>query len=194
MAEGIGVETLGRLQPLGGCTCDAGDGFSGLTWGPTFRSKFADGRSAPLLCAQIGPLMPGPGESKSEVSDIFLHCHVRIVELVAGTEGESLFLPGEPWFAADDRAQEISLASLICSAEATEPFINYCRAEARALLTAWAHVVHALAHQLKRERTMDGTAIDMCIARAVAAKSAEDERQRRLDWQRRCESAARYRS
>jgi hypothetical protein len=39
---------------------------------------------------------------------------VRKPELVAGSVGESMFL-GSAWNAADDRAQEVSLASLICS-------------------------------------------------------------------------------
>jgi hypothetical protein len=119
----------GRLigQPLGGMTCDAGNGFSGLCWGPTFQSKFVGGRPAPSLCAQIGPLMPGPGESRADTADIFLHVHNRCTELVAGSVGEALFLPGSPWNAADDRAQERALASLICSSpESIEAFIGLC--------------------------------------------------------------------
>ena len=84
---------VGRLldQPLGGVTCDAGDGFSGLTWGPTFQSKFTNSPSAPSLCSRIGPLMPRPGESRADTADIFLHVHNRCTELVAGSVGEELF-------------------------------------------------------------------------------------------------------
>ncbi len=135
---------VGRLlgQPLGGVTCDPGDGFSGLTWGPKFKSRFAGGRSASSLCAQIGPLMPGPGESRDGICDIVLHCHTRIVELCAGSVGEALFLPGSPWDAADDRAQEIALASLVASSpEAAEAFIAFCAVEAAALLRPREHIV-----------------------------------------------------
>jgi hypothetical protein len=58
--------------------------------------------------------VPSDGESRLDVADVFLHCHVRIVELVAGSVGEALFL-GEAWDAHDDRAQETALGSLICS-------------------------------------------------------------------------------
>jgi hypothetical protein len=55
--------------------------------------------------------MPGPGESRADVADIYLHAFSRVTELVAGTEGERLFLLGEPWFAADDERQAIAYAS-----------------------------------------------------------------------------------
>src|SRR5450755_956164 len=109
----------GRLlgSPLGGVTCDAGPDYSGLCWGPSYvrRSKFAESEELPSLCAQIGPLMPGPGDNRADVADIYLHVHTRVIELVAGSVGEALFLDCPPWNAADDRAQERALASLICS-------------------------------------------------------------------------------
>src|SRR6267378_3773054 len=54
-------------SPLGGVSIEPADsdGHSGLCWGPKFRSKFAGGPDEPTLCAQIGPLMPGPGESRA---------------------------------------------------------------------------------------------------------------------------------
>src|SRR5260370_42444400 len=64
-------------------------------------------------CEQIAPLMPQPGESRADVADIFLHVHNRLVEIVAGTEGERLFLPGKPWFATDDERQAVAYGSLI---------------------------------------------------------------------------------
>src|SRR5258708_37956059 len=83
---------VGRLlgQPVGGVTCDAGDGFSGRCWGPAFVSRFVSGTSASSLCVQIGRLMPGPGESRGDAANIFLHVHNRCTELVAGSVGESL--------------------------------------------------------------------------------------------------------
>lgn len=185
---------VGRLlgQPLGGITCDAGDGFSGRCWGPEFESRFAGGPSASSLCAQIGPMMPGPGESRADTADIFLHVHNRCTELVAGSVGESLFL-GSAWQATDDRAQERALASLIASApEAIEAFIGFCRAEAAALLRPREHIVRALTAALLIRRTMTGAEVDEVIAAAIAAKAAADERQRRLDWKRIEQSAASF--
>ena len=42
----------------------------------------------------------------------------------------------------------------------------------------------ALPAQHERERTLDGAAIDLCIAQAIAASAAADECQRRADWAR----------
>jgi len=59
--------TIGRhWSELGGVTCQPGDGFSGLTWGPQYNrhAKFAENDEAPSLCEKIGPLMPAIGESR----------------------------------------------------------------------------------------------------------------------------------
>jgi hypothetical protein len=183
-----------RWSNLGGMTCEAGDGFSGRCWGPEFESKFAnENDSAPSLCQQIERLMPQPGESRADVADIFLHVHNRVVELVAGTEGERLFLPGEPWFAADDERQAFAYASLVTSSpESAAAFIEFARIECINLLIVSTHIVRALAAQLQRERTMDAAAIDSCIEQAVAAKLIDDEKRRRRDWQQRQASAARF--
>jgi hypothetical protein len=186
---------VGRFlgQPLGGCTCDEGDGFSGRCWGPTFQSKFAGGPSAPSLCAQIAPLMPFPGESRADVADIFAHCHVRTVELTAGSVGESLFLPGEPWQAADDRAQELALASLIASSsEAVEAFVDFCAVEAAAILRPLEYIIRALTAELLVRRTMNAEQIDAVIAAAVAREALTIEQARRADMRRATESAARF--
>jgi hypothetical protein len=178
---------------LGGMTCVAGEGFSGRVWGPEFESRFASGgESAPSLCAKIARLMPKPGEPRGDAADVYEHAFTRVTELVAGAEGERLFLPGEPpWFADDDERQALAFACLITSSPpATVALVDACRVEARELLRRHEYVVRALAAQLRRERTMDGAAIDLCIARAVAAKAADDERQRRSDWARVCANAA----
>src|ERR1700681_2253010 len=102
--------------------------------------------------------MPGPGEPRSDVADIFAHCHLRVIELCAGSVAEALFLPGEPWPADSDRAQERALASLISSSpESIESFIDFCVAEAAALLRPQEHIVHALTKELLIRRTMTGT-------------------------------------
>jgi hypothetical protein len=182
-----------RWSDLGGMTAVAGDGFSGRCWGPQFESRFAnDDDRTPSLCAKIARLMPQPGESRAEVADIFLHVHNRVVELVAGTEGERMFCDGEPWFAADDERQAFALASLVTSSPAAAvAFIEFARIEAISLLTASAHIVRALAAELRIKRTMDGATIDRCIEQAVTTKAAEIEARRRRDWRERAASAAR---
>jgi hypothetical protein len=183
-----------RWSALGGMTCVAGDGFAGRCWGPKFEAKFADEPdSSPSICELIAPLMPLPGESRADVADVFLHVHNQVVELVAGTEGERLFCDGEPWFAADDERQAFGYASLITSSpESAAAFIEFARVEAISLLTSSAHIVRALADELRIKRTMDGRAIDLCIERAVAARCLEIEHQRRDDWKERQRNAAAF--
>jgi hypothetical protein len=50
--------------------------------------------------------------------------------------------------------------------------------------------VRALALQLQRARTMDAAAIDACIEGAVAQKTLDEERARRIEWARVQQSAA----
>jgi hypothetical protein len=101
-----------------------------------------------------------------------MRLHVRIVELVAGSVAEALFLPGEPWPADSDRAQERALASLICtSPESIDAFIKFCMTEAAALLRPREHIVRALTAELLVRRTVSGDQVDTIIMQAVAAKA-----------------------
>jgi hypothetical protein len=141
----------------------------------------------------IGPAMPGPGEPRANTADIYPHVHTRVAELTAGSVAEALFLPGEPWPADSDRAEERALASLIrTSPESIEAFIKFCRTEAAALLRPREHIARALTKELLRRRTMTGDEVDTVISATVAAKPIEDERQRRADWTRRCANAATF--
>jgi hypothetical protein len=179
-------------EAIGGVTIVAANGYGGLCWGPRYvdRAKFCDDE-VPELCSQIAQFMPGPGESRANVADIvFLHCYNRCVELVAGTQGERLFLDGEPWFAADDERQAVAYASLITSSPASAAaFIAACRIESAALLMASALIVHALAAELVQRRTMNGAEVDAVIESAVAAKALADEIERRCDWKAAVENA-----
>jgi len=188
----IAARLLGN--ELGGVTAQASTGLSGLCWGPNYFSRFAESDGdAPSLCEKLGPLMPGPGESRADCADVTQHCHTRVVELCAGSVAEELFLDGPPWDAVDDRKQEKALASLVASSPAAvEAFISFCAIEATALIETNAHLVNALAEALRIRRTMTGAEVDEVIAAVVAAKSIEDEHQRRADWKRIEESAASF--
>jgi hypothetical protein len=144
---------------IGGVTCDPGADFGGLMWGPAHdrRAKF----DATTLCAIIEPTMPKPGEPRAPAADVYMQVHTRVIEMAAGSEAERLFLPGEPWPACSDRAQERALASLICSSpESIEAFIGFCRADAAALLRPREHIVRALTQELLVRRTMSSAEID----------------------------------
>ena len=169
---------------IGGVTCDPGADFAGLMWGPAHdRNAKFQSQDAASICAIIEPTMPAPGELRAAAADVYLQVHTRVIEMVAGSVAEAMFLPGEPWPAESDRSQERALASLICSSpESIETFIGFCRAEATALLRPREYIARALTKELLSRRTMTGTQVDEAIAAAVAAKSVEDERQRRAAW------------
>jgi hypothetical protein len=176
--------TVGRLlgQPLGGVTIVETDRYGGLTWGPTYQSRFTPGPPVSSLTERIVPLLPRLGENRECISEIVLHCHNRVVELCAGSCGEQLFL-GSAWDAVDDRKQERALASLVAgSPDAIEAFIAFARCEAMHLLRAHEHVVVALTNELLIKRTLDGGEIDQIIRDAVAAKAQSDEHARRIAW------------
>jgi hypothetical protein len=195
-----GHATIGRLlhaMPLGGCTAEPGEDYSGLCWGALYdrRLKFSEAQveAVPNLCRQLAGEIPAIGESRAEWADVYLHCFHQIVELCAGTEAERLFVDGEPWFAVDDEAKAFQYASLITSSpEAAEALIAACRAEAAALLKAQSHIIRAIAGELRTKRTLDGAMIDSVIETAVAARCIEAERQRRANWRERQRNATQF--
>jgi hypothetical protein len=195
-----GHATIGRFlhaTPLGGCTAEPGEDYSGLCWGALYdrRLKFSEAQAeaVPNLCRQLSGEIPATGESRAEWADVYLHCFHQIVELCAGTEAERLFVDGEPLFAVDDEAKAFQYASLITSSpEAAEAMIAACRAESAALLKAQSHIICAIACELRTKRTLDGAMIDSVIEAAVAAHGLDIERGRRVEWQTRQRNAAEF--
>jgi hypothetical protein len=184
---------VGRVlgSELGGVTIIPSETYGGLTWGPNhFKSGFDsaaddDDIVVPDLAEKISALMPGPGESRSGVVDIFTHVHIRVVELCAGTASESLLLPDEaPWVAHSDIRKSRALARLICTSElAIDCYLSFGIAEAKALIEQHRAAVLAIAEALMVHRTLDAEQIDTIIASAP-------ERARRADWARVMENAA----
>jgi hypothetical protein len=87
-----------------------------------------------------------------------------------------------------------SLSGTIKTGGSSYPFRLLCYQEALAIIERTKPVVLALARALidHPQRTLDGSEIDAIIGAAIAAQSIEEETNRRLDWQRRCESAASF--
>jgi hypothetical protein len=185
-----------RAEPIGGVTCDPLEGFEGLCWPAGYEPKDTSVRNTgqvPKLCSKIRGVMPRAGEGRESAAVMYLHCYNRVSELVAGTEAERIFVPGEPWPQEDDDKQAFAYASLVTSSPAsTAAFIAACRVEAAALLVAWEYVVHALAIELRIVRRMDGAAVDVVIQRAVAEKVLAIEKARRSEWQRTVENGGNF--
>jgi hypothetical protein len=94
---------IGRVlgEEVGRVTIVPSEIASGLTWGPIGNSsRLSSVDEKPDLCAQIAGLMPAFGEPRVNAAEIFAHCHVRVVDLCAGTAAETLLHPdNEPWIA-----------------------------------------------------------------------------------------------
>jgi hypothetical protein len=173
---------------IGGATVDPVDGYSGLVWGIRHCEGFGDAATdVPIFCTKLIPLEERTGDT----ADIIR----RVVEVSAGSVGESLLLEGPPWPASHDRAQEFHYASLLCtSTESIKAFVRFCEAQARDLLTPYLAIVTELANVLRARRTLSGEEVDQVIAAALASASVEQEHRRRADWRERVERAATFRA
>jgi hypothetical protein len=180
---------------LGGATVDASHGFAGMTFGPRFISALAQTDDSSLAFSdKVRAYMPQPGEDRDETAILLLHTFHHIIELVAGSVGEEMLLPGAPMLAGDDLRQEVIYASLFTnSPEACEAFIGLARTMARDLLTPHKEVIRALADALQVKRTMTGQEIDIEIASALARQSLAAEHARRAAWRQIEQNAASFR-
>jgi hypothetical protein len=92
---------------IAGTTVVEGPGYTGLTWGPestrALRGKTAhdDGGNdafdsvAVQVATNISRYMPGPGESRADVTDIFSSVQARIIGLMGG--GAATNKPTRHW-------------------------------------------------------------------------------------------------
>ena len=142
----------------------------------------------------LQPMMPEPGHDRVAKADVFQSVLDACTELMAGEVGEGMFFD-EPCFASDDRRQAIELASLVCrSPEAIEQFLAFCERQAFDLLSEHATVMMSMQIIPRMQRTMSGSALDDAIASVLAHQALARECLRRKDWQRRMESAGKFRA
>jgi hypothetical protein len=192
-----GLVLLGA-DSLGGATICPSATYGGRTWGKLNNSAELGSTSAedvPVdLCDRLRMFMPASGEPISDASEIHAHVRGRVVDLLSGSEGERLLCAdGPPWHAESDLAQARRLAGIICcSAETVELFLAFCRAEASNLVAKHCTSIQAVAAALIEHRTLTGGQIVAVVAKSIAHEAMIAKQQRRLDWQRRCESAARF--
>ena len=110
------------------------------------------------LCRQLVPLVPDNG-SRAAIAVELQHAGDQIISLLAGVEAERLFT-AEPLPNRHDLEEARQIAGLICRSQTSvDSYINFCRAEATALLTDNAAAVVAVAAALFRYRTLTGTQI-----------------------------------
>jgi hypothetical protein len=172
-------------------------GYGGLVSGNADRSSLLLPDRVVDLCTQIKPLMPQIGEPRTDIAEFVAHAHHRTVELLSGSESERLFHTSDPPLqAAHDLDEARAFAGIICSSPASiNAFIDFARAEARAILEDHRHIVFALARALVDYRTLDGSdLISQIIADSISANAIAIERKRQVDWQGVVENAARFKT
>jgi hypothetical protein len=182
-----GHVVVGRAlgEEVGGVTIIPGPDFGGLTWGPKGNSsRLSSLDEKPDICAQIAASMPAFGEPRVNAAEIFTFCHVRVVDLCAGTAAETILHPAcAPWIAHSDIREARKIASMVCTSEAAiDAYLGFGLAEAKALIEQHRAAVLAIAEALMILRTLDADQIDTIIASAP-------ERARRADWAKVVENA-----
>jgi hypothetical protein len=135
---------------------------------------------------------PAIGEIRIAYAEGVLRAQILCTELVAGTLAEEITLSDVPLLSAKHDVDEAFALAAIASL-APGPFLDLCRAEARAIIAANVDVVRALADALVKQGELDGGEVDTIIASTIARRQLEAEHARRRDWQQRMESAAAFR-
>jgi hypothetical protein len=140
------------------------------------------------------PLWPGLGEDRADVAEFFVHAHQKVVELVAGGQGELVLFPdAEPMHAIDDDRQASLYAGLVCCTPGSvTAFLDFARQEAKAILQEHRSALVALTDALVRKRTMTGAEINQVVAEALALEDLTAEKARRLRWQQCLANAATF--
>ena len=146
------------------------------------------------ICERLEKLTPELGCARVESSEYYIRAQNNITELVAAECAELILHPDLPALGAvHDFVEADAFARVAVAAQpAVTSLVEYCRAEATALLTANIDIVNALVEALIESGTLSGAQIDEIISREMAMRSIRLERQRRDDWQRREQSAARF--
>jgi len=179
--------------PVAFATIVPTDGYGGMVSANADRSFLATPDHVADLCAKVRPLMPQVGQPRIDAAEFYTHAHFRIIVLLAGTESERLFHTADPPLQANHDLEEAKVfAAIICSPAAVPAFIEFGKAEARAILDDHRHIALALARALVANRTLDGDQIDSVISDAVFAKAIDNEHLRRAEWQRTIANSGTY--
>jgi hypothetical protein len=146
------------------------------------------------ICERLERLTPEIGSSRVESSEYYQRCQNNIIELVAAEEAEFLLHPDLPSLGAvQDFTEAEGFARVAVAAQpAVRALIEYCKAEARALLEQNIDIVEALVEALVAKGTLYTDEIDAIISAGMTARSATMERNRRADWRQRERNAAEF--
>jgi hypothetical protein len=191
---------------VSGSTVAEGPGYSGMTWGPeSLRAKRGKAACddagndafdsvAVQVAENISQYMPGPGETRDGVHDIFSTVQGRVIGMMGGGAAEMAILgDSPPRFIESDVYSANAIAGIVCRTDASRAaFIEHCYQEALAIIEENKPVVLALAQALidHPERTLTAAEIDAVIAQTLACQALAAEQARRAAWRQVTERVA----
>jgi hypothetical protein len=129
-------------------------------------------------------MAPEPGSGRVADGEM-LRAQCLVIERIAGEVAELILHPDCPSLGAN-------MIRSVAASPAFAELLKYCEAEAEALIRANIEIVHALVEALIERGILTGEEIDTIIAQTISTQSVIEKRQRRADWQRTAESAARF--
>jgi hypothetical protein len=146
------------------------------------------------ICERLERLTPVLGSGRVESSEYYIRSQNNVIALVAGSCAELLLHPELPSLGANHDATEAAAFARIAVAAspAVSALVEYCRAEATALLTANRDIVETLVAALIDHGELSGERVDEIIADCVTARSVKREQERRADWKLRQDNASEF--
>jgi hypothetical protein len=151
--------------PVAGATIEFIDGHHGLTWATD--GPLQAGETVDAICRQLTPLMSAIGD-RADIATELLQAADQVISLLAGVEAERLFCAELMPNTEHDEIDARQIAALICRSErAVDTYLDFCRIEARALLTGHRDAVLAIADALVEHHTLNGAAIDAIIGKEM---------------------------
>ena len=146
------------------------------------------------ICERLERLTPEIGSPRMESAEFYQRALNNVIELVAGDAAELILHPDlSSLGAVHDFVEADAFARVaVVGQPAVMALVEYCRAEATALLTANIDVVNALVEALIESGTLTGEQVDEIISNCITVRSMAAERQRRVDWKQRESNAATF--
>jgi hypothetical protein len=148
------------------------------------------------ICERLERLSPEIGSGRVKSAEYISHCQNNAIELLAGEVAESILCPDHPPLGAiHDHVEAAAFARVaVASQPATLALIEYCRAEARAIIESNRDVAEALVAAVIEAGELSGKRVDEIISGCIATRSIEKERQRRIEWKVREHNAATFKT
>lgn len=146
------------------------------------------------LCERLERLTPEIGSNRVKSGVYYQIAQSNIVELLGASACELALFPDlPPLNAPHDLDEAVAFARVaVVARPAVAALLEYCRAEATAIITDNLDVARALVEALEEVGVLSGEQVDQIISNAIAYRAIEAERVRREDWRRRELSSAAF--